>query len=136
MPYQPIPKSEWKKPGPKPGTIGTRIKARMGSFNGFEVIPKEIPNSPKDFYSKASEILAVQMGKLHMKSKKSNLDVTQIRTLLEMIKAQLVLDSKQADLPQETSPEMLEAALKQLGKSQEPKETNERAENPTPTTKD
>jgi hypothetical protein len=113
-----------KKTGAKRGKYGENIKARMGKFNGFPLAAKDLPKSSNDFYDRAQLILMQQIGKLTKKSVTSSLDINEIRILDSMVKTQLVLDSKQQDLPQDTSPELLEQALNML-KDKIDKETDE-----------
>jgi len=128
-----------KKTGPKPGSIGENIRKRLSKFNGYPVPQEQLPKSANDFYERAQLILMQQIGKLTAKSLTSNLDINEIRILDSMIKSQLVLDSKQQDLPQESTPELLEQALLLLKEKADKqlKDTNEPdTEAPTPTKED
>lgn len=117
-----------KKTGPKPGRIGINRAARMAKFNGFPVPEADLPKTNNDFYDRAQLILMQQIGKLTKKSVTTKLDLNEIRILDSMVKTQLVLDSKQRDLPQESSPELLEQALNLLKNKSDKqnKDTNER----------
>lgn len=146
MAYEKKPKSEWKKPGPKPGmgSIGDKARARIDHYNplpgnGHFNIKKD--DITRDFYAKANEILDKQLGKKYQKAIKSNLDQYEIKTILEMVKLKMVLDNKESDLlPEEITKESLDAALKvmsaTLDNKSEQKEPNERAKDNTPTEKD
>lgn len=109
------------KPGPKPGRYGDRVAKRMQKFNGMPVVDR--PRNVKSFLERAQEIINNQISKLHTKASTSYLDINETRCLLELIKIQLVLDSKQQDTPQDASPELIQQALKMLAKDiKEPKD--------------
>ncbi len=137
-PYKPIPKHLQKKRGKKPGLYGNEVKKRLGKLVGIQT-----SDVGSQFYDSAQLILMEQMARLTEKSCINRLDPNDIKMLDVMIKAQLVLDSKQQDLPQDVSPKMVERALTMLsGKKQKPtieetEEPNEPStENPETTTKD
>lgn len=138
--YQKKPQSEWLKPGPKPGSkLQDRIDERTAHFKPLH------PDSPikykiegvRDFYAKAQEILDRELALLYRKSIKSNgLENIELRNLKELIDSSMKLDSKQVDIAQDTSPEMVEAALNMLNKSKEQKENIEPPKDNTPTEED
>ena len=102
-----------QKPGPKgtvKGTLKESTAKRMQKFNGFPVVAP----APKDsigFFADVQFIINQQLARTKQKSVTSNLDITEMKILMEISKLKLLIDGNNEEPTEELTDETVKQAL-------------------------